>query len=171
MRCMSREPQAPEPQSLDPHTLELSLAAQFAAWAMLDEVSARLAADGYDDTRFSDGVVFQHLVDGPRSVTDLAGRMGVTQQAASKAAADLERRGYVSRRRDPGDGRAKQVALTKRGTAIVRAARRHRAAVDAEVAERLGPRRVGSAQRTLLDVVRLFGAETALRSRRVRPPV
>src|ERR1044072_2384751 len=118
------------PQALDPQDLELSLAAQFAAWAMLDEVTARLASDGYDDTRFADGVVFQHLVDGPRSVTDLAARLGGTQQAPPKAVAGLEARGYVLRRPDPDDGRGRQVALTARGQGIVDAARRHRAAVD-----------------------------------------
>ena len=147
------------PQAVDPQDLELSLAAQFAAWAMLDEVTARLAADGYDDTRFADGVVFQHLVDGPRSVTDLAARMEVTQQAASKSVADLEARGYVSRRPDPDDGRARLVALTARGHGIVDAARRHRAAVDAEVAGQVGPRRAGAARRPQLHVGQAPGAE------------
>jgi DNA-binding MarR family transcriptional regulator len=159
-----------EPQPLDPQSLELSLAAQFAAWAMLDEVSARLAAEGYGDTRSADGVVIQHLVDGPRSVTDLAGRMGVTQQAASKAVADLEARGYVARRPDPDDRRARRVTLTERGRSVVAAARRHRADVDAEVAAHVGARRTAAARRTLLNVVHALGAEPALRSRRVRPP-
>ena len=92
-------------QVLDPQVLELSLTAQFAAWAMLDEVSDRLTAEGFGDTRSADGVVVQHLVDGPRSITDLAARMGVTQQAASKSVADLEARGYVARRIDPEDRR------------------------------------------------------------------
>ena len=157
-------------QVLDPQVLELSLTAQVAAWAMLDEVSARLTAEGFGDTRFADGVVVQHLVDGPRSITDLAARMGVTQQAASKSVADLEARGYVARRIDPEDRRTRRVSLTERGIAVVAAARRHRAAVDAEVAALVGPRRAAAARRTLLDVVRALGAEPALRSRRVRPP-
>jgi DNA-binding MarR family transcriptional regulator len=160
-----------EPQALDPTSLELSLAAQFAAWAMLDEVSVRLAAEGFGDTRSADGIIVQHLVDGPRSVTDLAVRMGVTQQAASKSVADLEARGYVARHVDPEDRRTRRVSLTGRGVAVVEAARRHRAAVDAEVAALVGPRRAAAARRTLLDVVRALGAEPALRSRRVRPPI
>ena len=155
---------------MDPQSLELSLAAHFAAWAMLDEVSARLAAEGYGDTRSADGVIVQHLVDWPRSVSDLAARMGVTQQAASKSVADLEARGYLARRPDPDDGRVRRVTLTDRGHAVVEAARRHRAAVDAEVAALVGPRRAAAARRTLLEVVRALGAEPALRSRRVRPP-
>jgi DNA-binding MarR family transcriptional regulator len=150
--------------------LDLSLAAQFAAWAMLDEVMRRLAVDGYGDTRFADGVVFQHVIDGPRTVTDLAGRMGVTQQAASKTVADLKRRGYLVAHRDPGDGRAVLVALSSRGEAIVQATRRHRAEVNAEVSACVGSRRVTDATQILVDVIRVLGMEPALRSRRVRTP-
>ena len=37
----------------------------------------------------------------------LAERLEVTQQAASKSVADLERRGYVERTPDPDDARAR----------------------------------------------------------------
>ena len=72
---------------------------------MADEVQRRIAADGMDDLRFADGVVFQHLVPGPLAIGELGERMGVSQQAASKAVADLERRGYVERVAGPDDGR------------------------------------------------------------------
>jgi DNA-binding MarR family transcriptional regulator len=153
-----------------PADADLSLAALFAGWALADEVQRRIAADGMDDLRFADGVVFQHLVAGPRTVGALAERLGVTQQAASKAVVDLERRGYVRRDADPDDGRARQVALTGRGEAAIAAGRRHRAAVEAELAERLGPQRVEEARRTLVDALEAFGGATAVRGRRVRPP-
>ena len=149
---------------------DLSLAALFAGWALADEVQRRIAADGMDDLRFADGVVFQHLVAGPRTIGSLAERLGVTQQAASKAVVDLERRGYVRREADPDDGRARRVALTDRGEAAIDAGRRHRAAVEAELAERLGPRRVEAARRTLVDALEAFGGAAAVRGRRVRPP-
>ena len=155
----------------DPQALDLSLAAQFAAWALADAVRERLAADGFGDARFADGVLIQHVVEGPRAISGLAARMGVTQQAASKAAADLERRGYVTRSADPDDRRARRVALTERGEAVVAASRIHRAALQAEVERVLGADRVRDARRLLLDVVRLLGADTAVRSRRVRPPL
>src|SRR3712207_1474111 len=81
----------------DPRDADLSLAALFAGWAMADAVQQRLATDGFADARFADGVVFQHLVGGSLAVGALAERLGVTQQGASKAVADLERRGYVRR--------------------------------------------------------------------------
>jgi DNA-binding MarR family transcriptional regulator len=150
--------------------LDLSLASLFAGWALADEIQRRLAADGYPDIRFSDGLVFQHLVGGPVTIGALASRLGVTQQAASKSVADLERRGYVARAADPDDARARLVALTARGEAVIGASRDQRAAVSGELAQRLGRRRVESARRLLLDVVADLGADTAVRGRRVSPP-
>jgi DNA-binding MarR family transcriptional regulator len=72
---------------------------------------APAAGDGLADLRFTDGFVFQQLVGGPVTIGALAEPLGVSQQAASKSVADLERRGYVARSRDPGDARALRVAL------------------------------------------------------------
>ena len=149
---------------------DLSLVSLFAGWAMADAVQGRLAADGLDDLRFADGVVFQHLVAGPVTIGALAERLGVSQQAASKSVADLERRGYVTRAADPADARARLVALSDRGVAAVEGGRRHRAELVEELEARLGPRRVEGARRLLVDVVRELGGEVAVRGRRVRPP-
>ena len=150
--------------------VDLSLASLFAGWALADELQRRLAADGFADVRFADGFVFQHLAEEPVTIGALADRLAVTQQAVSKSIADLERRGYVERRPDPGDARARRVALTARGEGAIEAARVHRAAIAAGLAERLGPRRVEGARRLLLDVIADLGADTAVRNRRVRPP-
>ena len=149
---------------------DLSLASLFAGWAMADEIQRRLASAGFDDVRFNDGVVNQHLIAGPLTIGALAERLGVTQQAASKSVADLERRGYVERAPDPDDARARLVGLTDRGRGVIAAAREQRAALGGELAERLGERRVESARRLLLDVVADLGGEAAVRGRRVRPP-
>jgi DNA-binding MarR family transcriptional regulator len=154
----------------DPEDADLSLASLFAGWALADELQRRLAADGLGDIRFGDGLVFQHLVGGPMTIGALAERLEVTQQAVSKSVADLERRGYVARGADPDDARARRVALTERGEAAIAGGRRHRAAIAAELAERLGPRRVEGARRVLVDVIADLGADTAVRGRRVRPP-
>jgi DNA-binding MarR family transcriptional regulator len=150
--------------------VDLSLSSLFAGWAMADEIQRRLAADGLADLRFADGFAFQHLVEGPLTIGALADRLEVTQQAASKSVADLERRGYVARTPDLEDARARLVALTERGHAAIEGARRHRAALVAELGERLGPRRVEAASRLLDDVVAELGADAAVRGRRVRAP-
>ena len=154
----------------DPADADLSLASLFTGWALADELQRRLAADGYPDTRFADGVVFQHLVAGPVTITTLADHLGVTQQAASKTVADLQRRGYVTRRTDPTDARAKQVTLTPRGEQVIEAARKHRAAVDKQLRKALGATRVEEARQLLIDVLTHLDATPALRARAVRPP-
>lgn len=150
---------------------DLSLAALFAGWAMADEVQRRIAADGHPGVRFSDGVVFQHLIPGPLTIGELAERLGVTQQAASKAVADLERRGYARREPDPADRRARCVVLTDRARHAIESGRRHRADLHAELERRLGGRRAETTRGALVEIVRELGADVAVRRRRVRPPV
>jgi DNA-binding MarR family transcriptional regulator len=154
----------------DPADSDLSLASLFTGWALADDIQRRLAADGFEDSRFADGVVFQHLVAGPVTISTLADRLNVTQQAASKSVADLEKRGYLSREPDPADARARQVVLSARGEAVIAAARRHRAALDSELRQALGDDRVEAARLLLVDVINLLGAAPALRARAARPP-
>lgn len=153
-----------------PAELELSLLALFAGWAMADELQRRLAADGPGAPRFNDGVVIQHVVAGPLSITTLAERMGVTQQAASKAVADLERRGLLTRTTSPDDGRAKNLALTERAEAAVARTREHRADLEAELATQFGADRLRDARELLAAILTRFDADDAIRHRRVRPP-
>ncbi|TDW23289.1 MarR family winged helix-turn-helix transcriptional regulator [Kribbella kalugense] len=154
----------------DPADADLSLASLFAGWALADELQRRLAADGFEDSRFADGVVFQHLVAGPVTISTLAEKLGVTQQAASKSIADLSNRGYVSRRPDPADARARIVVLTDRGQAVIEAARKHRAALDAELRQTLGDAKVEKARLLMIDIINHLGASPSLRARAVRPP-
>jgi len=154
----------------DPAEADLSLASLFTGWALADEIQRRLAADGFTDSRFADGVMFQHLVGGPVTISTLAERMKVSQQAASKSVVDLEKRGYLSREADPTDARARQVVLTPRGQAVIAAARRHRAALDSELRQALGTDRVEAARLLLVDAITLLGAAPALRARAARPP-
>ncbi|HET6988511.1 MAG TPA: MarR family transcriptional regulator [Kribbella sp.] len=154
----------------DPADADLSLASLFTGWALADELQHRLAADGFEDARFADGVVFQHLVSGPVTISTLADRLGVTQQAASKTVADLQKRRYVARTADPQDARARHVVLTDRGQAVITAARKHRAALDAELRHALGTDRVESARRLLVETLTHLGATPKLRARAVRPP-
>jgi DNA-binding MarR family transcriptional regulator len=154
----------------DPADADLSLASLFTGWALADEVQRRLAADGFEDSRFADGVVFQHLVGGRLTISALAERLGVTQQAASKSVVDLEKRGYLSRQPDPADARARSVVLTERGQAVIAAARRHRAALESELRQALGADRVEAARLLLVEILTHLGVSPGLRARAVRPP-
>jgi DNA-binding MarR family transcriptional regulator len=152
---------------IDPGQLDLVLAALFAGLALNERVTERIHAAGFPDLRFSHGFVFQHLVPGPLPVGELARRMDVSQQAASKAAAELERLGYLERVPEPADARVRRLALSERGVAAVAAGRAARAAVAAEVEAGLGPRRAKALRGALLDVLDAAGGLEAVRGRRV----
>ena len=168
MVCGMADPRdAPE---VDPGELDVVLAALFAGLALNEQVTARLHAAGFADLRFSHGFVFQHLVPGPLPVGELARRMEVSQQAASKAAAELERLGYLERTPDPADARVRRLGLSARGRAAVAAGREARAAVAQELGAALGAGRAESLRRALLDALAAAGGLEAVRARRV-PPV
>src|SRR4051794_16591261 len=114
--------------------LDLSLAAFLAGLALTEEVERRVQADGFPTVRLSQGFVIQHLLAGPLAIGELARRLGVTQQGASKAAADLVEAGLAERMPDAGDARVRRVGLSVQGQAAVEAARRVRAVLQAELA-------------------------------------
>ena len=76
----------------------------------------RLIAAGITDTRPSHGNVMEHLAfeDGLR-LADLAERAGVTPQSMGQWVDELETLGYVERRPDSLDRRAKRIHLTRKG--------------------------------------------------------
>ena len=148
----------------------MSLLSLFAGWAMTETVRRRMAEDGFAEVRFNDGVVIQHLVAEPLSITALAKRMGVSQQAASKAVADMRRRGLLALRRSEDDARVTLLELTDRARAAVAAARTHRAALDAELTEELGAARIAETRATLAAILTRLDADESIRNRRVRPP-
>jgi DNA-binding MarR family transcriptional regulator len=76
--------------------------------------------------------------DGTR-LTDLAAWSDLSLSAAAELVDDLERQGYVERRPDPSDGRAKLVCLTDRGWTAMRAGRAAIAAIEADWAAAIGP--------------------------------
>jgi DNA-binding MarR family transcriptional regulator len=137
--------------------------------AFNDRVLGDVRRAAGDDVRFNDGYVFQHLVPGPVSVTELARRLGVSQQAASQQVADLQTRGLVVRRADPDDARARLVELSDRGRRAVEAGRRSREAVNDELVELLGRSGRDDLLDALTRVSDATGALAALAGRRLRP--
>lgn len=105
--------------------------------AMVAELVERLHAAGYADITATHHPVFYHLdADGTR-LTELAARAGMTHQSMGELVTGLVRLGYVERRTDPEDRRARQVRLTRRGHNATRRARAEAAAIEAEWTDRL----------------------------------
>jgi DNA-binding MarR family transcriptional regulator len=122
-------------------------------------VSARIFASvvsgaDFADLRPSHGNAMEQLEleDGLR-LTDLASRAGITAQSMGELVDDLEVKGYVERRPDPGDRRAKRIHLTDRGRKNARVAKRATADVEDHLAELLGQQRYRLLRRALEDII------------------
>src|SRR4051812_7334955 len=102
---------------------DLGIAVLLAYQGFVRRLHADMAEHGYDDLGRSDGVIFRMLHAGPRTVSDLAGRLDMTKQGAGQIIEAMERRGYVVRRPDPADGRARLVGLSERGRGALEVAR------------------------------------------------
>jgi DNA-binding MarR family transcriptional regulator len=124
----------------------------------------------HPDIRYAHGFLFQQLVDGPRPVGEVAENLGVTSQAVSKTAGQLEQLGYVARTRDPQDGRVHRIALTARGRAALDAGREIREQLNRELAQALGAERAHTAARALRAALAARGAMAAIEERRGPAP-
>ncbi|WP_033289694.1 MarR family winged helix-turn-helix transcriptional regulator [Amycolatopsis jejuensis] len=121
-------------------------------FAVQRELFAALAADGFADLSPRHGAVLAYLgPDGSRA-TELARLSGQRKQVIGVVVDELETLGYVERRPDPGDRRAKLVCPTARGLAMISASGRILAALEDRHAARVGHREYAEFKRILTDV-------------------
>jgi DNA-binding MarR family transcriptional regulator len=135
--------------------------------SFVDELRATLDARGFTDLGRTYGYVFRALADGSLQLTQLAERLGMSDQGASKIVNEMEQRGYVERVADPTDRRAKQLRLTQRGQAALTAARRFHATYERRLARRLGDADVATVRRILSAAIAVD--DHALAEARLRP--
>jgi len=112
-----------------------------------------LSARGHEHIRTAHNVVFANLGAGAVRVTELARRAQVTQQAMGKMLKELERMGYISRRTDNGDKRAKEIRLTARGLDLISQSIEVINEVCAHYASKAGAETLNSLEQQLRDVV------------------
>lgn len=90
-----------------------------AARAIRDRVIAELHKRGYTDLRTTHSALLGNLdIEGTR-INILADRVGMTKQAMGQILVELEEKGYVERRVDPTDRRAKIVSVTQIGRQLM----------------------------------------------------
>jgi DNA-binding MarR family transcriptional regulator len=121
-----------------------------------------------------DGIRPAHLqvfgtikADGSR-LTDLASAAGLSLSAMAELVDDLESSGYLERRPDPADGRAKLVCLTASGWRAIRTGRAMIEQIETDWGTRIGPDRFETlceAMQELLD-----GLDPHIRARYTTPP-
>src|SRR5579859_3907403 len=79
-----------------------------AAGLMIDDLIARLDAAGFAGLTPAHSAVFENLDPGGTRLTELAARARITHQSMSELISVLQQRGYLERRPDPGDRRARR---------------------------------------------------------------
>lgn len=136
------------PDPARPGTAALLLAMGFRT--LTDRFHALLREEGYEPLRPAHGFLFRALAQhGALTATQLGPQLGLTRQAASRLAAELEGWGYLARAPHPRDGRATVLELTARGRDYVAHADALWARIEREWAELAGADAVAGAKAAL----------------------
>jgi DNA-binding MarR family transcriptional regulator len=163
---MARRTEGP---ALSLEELDLGYLALFVGMRVNELVLEEVHAAGFPGLRYTHGFVFQHLHSGPKSISELAALLEVTQQAASKTVAELERLGFVEQTASD-DARVRRVQLSAHGLAAVEKGRAIRAGLEKRFERTLGRPAVEDARRLLARVLESLGGAESVRTRRVRLP-
>jgi DNA-binding MarR family transcriptional regulator len=137
--------------ALDPG-LDLGVLLALGYQEFVRRLHADLAQRGYDDLGRSDGYVFRALAEASLTTSALAARLDVSKQAAGQIVEDMTRRGYLTSRPDPDDGRARLLELTQRGRGALAAARSFHRRYEQRLARELGHDEVATLRRVLIEM-------------------
>ncbi|MFJ1765422.1 MarR family winged helix-turn-helix transcriptional regulator [Amycolatopsis sp. NPDC088138] len=121
-------------------------------FAVQRELFTTLAARGFGDLNPRHGAVLAYLDPGGVRATELARLSGQHKQIVGTLIDELETLGYVERRPDPSDRRAKLICPTDRGLAQMTAADEIMAAMQERHAERLGHEDYARFKRLFTDI-------------------
>jgi DNA-binding MarR family transcriptional regulator len=120
----------------DQRPFTIMMAFRQTARLMVAELIERLEADGHEGVHPSHHALYENIDRDGTRLTELAARADMTHQSMGELVASLERGGWVERRPDPTDGRARLVCLTSSGRHLVRRGLHHIAEIEAEWQER-----------------------------------
>ncbi|MGE2836266.1 MarR family winged helix-turn-helix transcriptional regulator [Mycobacterium sp. SMC-4] len=101
-------------------------------------VMTAIADAGFTDITIAQSRLMQRLDPAGMRLTDLADQARVTKQTAGALIDQLERAGYVERRPDPTDARARLVTLSDQGAQVCRLAGAEVARVEEQWRNHLG---------------------------------
>src|ERR1044072_2642922 len=121
--------------------------------AFFEDFRAELEQTEFADIRPTHGCVFRFVKGGGLRLTVLAEMAGMTKQSVGEIVDDLEVRGYVKRRPEPDDKRAKIICLTERGERGQATGLALFAKVEKQWAERYGTERIAQVRELLEEVV------------------
>jgi DNA-binding MarR family transcriptional regulator len=128
------------PHAQDPRTRTNTVAMLGHAYSLLGfRIVDGVVGAGFPQRPAHSAVFAQIDPEGSR-LSELAHRANMTPQAMGELVDQLESLGYLVRRPDPRDRRAKLIVLTARGKACVEAAQVTIAELEDEISRRLGER-------------------------------
>ena len=137
---------------------------QLLAWLLREfraELSAPAAEHGYADMRQPHLHIFGNVgIDGIR-LTDLAARAQLSLATTSELVSQLQQLGYLERRPDPHDQRAKLIFPTRRGRQALDDAGDKVAEIEEHWRELLSPGRFDAMCRTMQDLLGQLTSTTA----------
>lgn len=102
------------------------------------DLAAPQVEQGYGDIRDPHLQIFGNIRTGSIRLTTLAARAQLSLAATSELVNDLAELGYLTRRPDPQDGRAKLIELTDRGRALLTDAGKQVADIELRWSELVG---------------------------------
>lgn len=121
-----------------------------------ERLVTRFAQSGFAQVRASYGSVLMPLfAENNLRVGELAARALLSKQSMTALVRACENEGLVERRRDPDDGRAFRVRLTRRGKRFQGIAEEILDELDTEVLDLLGPKRRKALVEALKGVINL----------------
>jgi DNA-binding MarR family transcriptional regulator len=153
--------------TVDIRNLDIGTLCYLVGQGFNEEVLKRLKAEGYADVKVSFGYVVQHLLHGDKAVTELAVRMGVTQQAASKRVREMLDAGIVELAASK-DRRESRVALSARGLAIVARTRAIREKLSRQLIAGASPADLEATRELLFAAIGRLGMTETVEQRHVR---
>jgi DNA-binding MarR family transcriptional regulator len=153
---------------IDFSKLELTHIAFFVGSLANTWVLEEMKRAGFEGLRQSHGYLLQHLVDGPLAIGELAGLLGVSQQAVSKSAGELEAVGVLETVASE-DARVRRIKLSRRGERVIRLSRSLRRKLERRLERRSSAAEIETTRRVLLLALEALGGTEAVKQRRMRP--
>lgn len=118
------------------------------------QIYAGLRDGGHPDVREAHSSVLRYLPLAGARMSELAKCAGISKQSIAYLVDDLCRLGYLDLQADPADGRAKIVAYTEWGRALIAALTEASAAAERECSALVGAKTLQLLRKALTDLVR-----------------
>lgn len=153
------EPANPDSSNAFKHNLgrDLSFLSRELARGLMEKSVAR----GHKGLKLNWDTVFLNLDfrEGSR-VVDLAQVNGLTKQAMSQIVAEIEQQGYIAKKEDPSDGRARKLRLTAKGKKLIQDSLEAYEEMEREFEVLVGREKLDTFKEIAAELVRLKSART-----------